>query len=143
MLDQLSGLEMIERSECLKLLRSQPVGRLGFIVGDSPEILPVNFALDGEAVVIVTNVGSKLWGTTRSPVVFEVDHVDEESRTGWSVIVRGIAQEVLPTDSPALLARISDVKPIPWAAGDRTHVIRISAEQVTGRRIRPRPQEDR
>jgi nitroimidazol reductase NimA-like FMN-containing flavoprotein (pyridoxamine 5'-phosphate oxidase superfamily) len=141
MLDQMSGVEIIERDECLALLRSASVGRLGFILGDAPEILPVNYGLDGEAVVFVTNAGSKLWGTARSPVVFEVDHVDEEAKSGWSVIVRGVAQEVLPTDSPALLARIRGVQPTPWAGGDRTHVIRISAHQVTGRRVgAPQPE---
>ena len=36
-------MEIIPRQECLRLLAGQKVGRLGFVVGDQPMIMPVNY----------------------------------------------------------------------------------------------------
>lgn len=135
MLDQTDHLEIIDRAACLQLLASTSVGRLGFISGGWPEILPVNYALDGDAIVFVTNAGTKLWGVTRSPVVFEVDAFNESDRSGWSVVVRGVAQEVTPHDASYLIDRLNELRPNPWAGGNRPHVVRIAGDHVSGRRI--------
>jgi nitroimidazol reductase NimA-like FMN-containing flavoprotein (pyridoxamine 5'-phosphate oxidase superfamily) len=86
----------IPPSECIHLLATMTVGRLGFVHEGGPEVLPVNYVLDGDAVVFATNTGMKLWGSTRGRVVFEVDQTDPVTRSGWSVVVHGLAQEVPP-----------------------------------------------
>ncbi len=65
-------------------------------------------------------------------VAFEVDGVDEATRTGWSVLVRGEATEV--TD-PAELARLRQLPLSPWAPGAKTRYVRILPTVLTGRRI--------
>jgi len=45
-----SGLNIIPREECLRLLGGQSVGRLGFVSWDQPMILPVNYAVSGVVV---------------------------------------------------------------------------------------------
>lgn len=135
LLDAHSGIEALGTDECLQLLATQEVGRLGFITGDVPQILPVNYVLDGEAVVFATAPGSKLWGTVRSSVVFEVDDIDRSTRSGWSVVVHGLAQEITGFDAPELVARVHSLAPNPWADGDRLHLVRIAPRFFTGRRV--------
>lgn len=66
-------------------------------------------------------------------MVYEADRLDLETRTGWSVMVTGRACRV--TD-PLDVARYRK-QLIPWVDmdTDMDHVIRISAEVVTGYRL--------
>ena len=72
-------------------MAGQDVGRLVVVDNGRPLIFPVNYALDGEAPVFRTASGTKLWASTHAPVAFEVDSIDREARSGWSVVVHGIA----------------------------------------------------
>src|SRR5437879_11578415 len=84
----------LSRDECLQLLATQPVGRLAIGIPDAaPLVVPVNFVLDGEAIVFRSDQGTKLALLHRSPVAFQVDFVDWIHRTGWSVLARGTAYE--------------------------------------------------
>ncbi len=58
------------------------------------------------------------------------------SRSGWSVLIRGQLSEV--TD-PEQMRRVLDGGLHPWAGGERQYVLRLSGDQVTGRRIQPGP----
>ena len=68
-----SGMEIIPRKECLGLLAGHEVGRLGFLVGDQPMVLPVNYAAQGNVVVFRTDDGTKLDAVSGKKVAFEVD----------------------------------------------------------------------
>lgn len=125
----------LSREECLGHLAGQRLGRLAFIdiVGVLPLIIPVNYLLDGDRVVFRTDPGSKLTAAILgAPVAFEVDAVDESHRTGWSVVVRGHAEQV--TDE-ADLARLHEAPLAPLAPGLRTHYVRVVPGRITGRRI--------
>jgi nitroimidazol reductase NimA-like FMN-containing flavoprotein (pyridoxamine 5'-phosphate oxidase superfamily) len=134
-IDAHGHIEIIFHDECLRLLRGQEVGRLGFVSGGSPHILPVNYAMDGEAIVFATNPGGKLWGATHSPVVFEVDETDRATKSGWSVIAHGLAMEVTEFDAVDLTQRVTSLAIKPWATGDRPHLVRIIPTSLTGRRV--------
>lgn len=125
----------LDRDECLRLLATQQVGRLGFISGGHPDVLPVNYVLDGDAVVFATSPGTKLWATTRSPVAFEVDSIEPATRSGWSVVIHGVAQEITTLDSQTVLDRIQALQLSPWPAGERPNVVRLPATSITGRRV--------
>jgi uncharacterized protein len=78
--------------ECRELLTRHHFGRFGFVdaVGVLPSIVPVNYLLDNDRIVIRTDAGSKLAAALRgAPVAFEVDGVDQDHQVGWSVVVRG------------------------------------------------------
>jgi nitroimidazol reductase NimA-like FMN-containing flavoprotein (pyridoxamine 5'-phosphate oxidase superfamily) len=107
------------------------------IVGHYPLVFPVNYAVDGKTILYRTGAGTKLHSVHRSNVTFEVDEIDTARRAGWSVMVKGVAQELSPKRDRRLISRAELSGANPWAAGDREHVIRILADQVTGRRIRP------
>lgn len=131
-----SGLEILSDVECHEHLALGAVGRIGFVDEGSPVILPVNYTLDGRAIVFRTAAGSKLSvGMMQRPVCFEVDEWDTVTHTGWSVLAKGIADEVL---DDAEIARLETLPVRPWSRPDlRDHWVRIMVEELTGRRIGP------
>jgi nitroimidazol reductase NimA-like FMN-containing flavoprotein (pyridoxamine 5'-phosphate oxidase superfamily) len=134
-IDAHTGLERLSREECVGLLGTHEVGRLVVNDGGRPLIFPVNYAMDGDAVVFRTASGLKLWTAARSPVVFEVDDLNRRARAGWSVIVHGLAQEVTAFDRADLQARVYGLPVQPWAPGDKPSIVRIVPTLITGRRI--------
>ncbi|MBI3688723.1 MAG: pyridoxamine 5'-phosphate oxidase family protein [Actinobacteria bacterium] len=126
-------LEILTPAEALRLLGSVPVGRIVFTDKALPAVQPVNFVLDGRAVIIRAGEGSKLAAAIRNAVVaFQADQFESDYRRGWSVTAVGHAQEVL---DPIERRRLGALPLRPWAPGDRDHFIRIPVELVHGRRI--------
>jgi uncharacterized protein len=130
-----NGLDVLSREECLSLLRRSHIGRVGVSVDALPAVLPVNFAVVGEDVVFRTNAGAKLDAAIANNVVaFEADGVDPVYQTGWSVLVQGMAREVVEAD------QVAEMRKAPlraWAGNGRDRFVRIPTQRVTGRRIRP------
>ena len=124
----------LTREECLELLQYRSfVGRLGFIVDGRPMVLPVNYLADPDSVVFCTAPGTKLSLLTGgTQVAFEVDESRPLYHTGWSVLVLGTASEV--TD-PAELEALRRGPLHSWARPANAHWVKISIEQVSGRRI--------
>ena len=60
-------------------------------------------------------------------VVFEVDALDERTRSGWSVIVRGAARDLITTDGAD--CPVVDT----WAPRADGRSIAIQMAEVTGR----------
>jgi nitroimidazol reductase NimA-like FMN-containing flavoprotein (pyridoxamine 5'-phosphate oxidase superfamily) len=129
-----SGPAVLSHGECDELLHQQSVGRIGFVVGGWPVILPVNYTFDGQDIVIRTDARAKLAAETRwsAPVVLEVDAPVTVFKSGWSVLAHGVATEVRDREE---LARLRTLPLEPWAAGVREHWIRIRVVQMTGRRL--------
>jgi nitroimidazol reductase NimA-like FMN-containing flavoprotein (pyridoxamine 5'-phosphate oxidase superfamily) len=128
-----NGLEVLGRDECLRLLAFATLGRIGFTSGALPTVLPINFHLDGDRILVRTGRGSKLDAALRNAVVaFEVDDFDPIYHSGWSVAVTGIATQI--TD-PTELDQARQQPVARWAPGGEEAVIAISTELVSGRRI--------
>ena len=124
------GLEQISREECLHLLATLSVGRVAVPTAQgSPLVVPVNYLLDGEVVVFRTDPGSKLYGLRQHPVSFQVDSIDPFRRTGWSVLVQGVAYDATPVEVEHLTVE-------PWTGGEKQHWVRLVPLEVSGRRIR-------
>ena len=134
-----NGLEVLEREECLRLLATATLGRIALTEGALPVVLPVNFHVAADHILIRTSRGTKLDAATRNAVVaFEVDEIDPLSHTGWSVMVTGVAKELSdPGEQPTFdLIRASELLRIPrWARRGGERIIAISIELVSGRRI--------
>lgn len=129
--------QVIDREECLRLLASDEIGRLAVVAGNTPMVLPVNYALDGESVVFRTDPGTKLEQGPRARASFEVDAFDRERRTGWSVVATGRLEEVTLYDA-ATFDRVQRLAVDPWAGGDKSHWMRLVPDRVTGRRLHRR-----
>lgn len=129
-------LGVLSRAECLLLLRGQRLGRLAYIArAGVPDIVPVNFTLYGDTVLIASGPGPKLQAAERRELVaFEVDHLDEAGPTGWSVVVSGRARRLSTTELQAQ-RRSGDALPLPWANGPRHSLIQIVPTRIAGRRL--------
>ena len=94
-------------------------------------ILPVSHVVDGQDLVFRTARGSKLSAAEgRDLVTFEADEYDEQTRSGWSVVVTGRAEVIYEA---AEIQRLSP-RPHPWVtAVERPFWIRIRANAVSGR----------
>ncbi len=68
-------------------------------------------------------------------LAFEVDHVDEDRESGWSVLVRGVGAEVDMERVPALLRTKEGHPPTPWAVGIHNVWLEIVPHTVTGQRL--------
>lgn len=130
--DRRTGLDVIERAGCFALLARSSVGRLATAAGGTVEIFPVNYALDGEHVVFRSADGTKVRLAQRAEVAFEIDEIDPATRTGWSVVVHGLVEEVPPILASAYAESLGVD---PWAAGEKPHVLRIRPTVVSGRSI--------
>jgi uncharacterized protein len=124
----------LTKAEALELLQLHAfVGRIGFVVDGRPMILPVNYLADEESLVFCTEPGTKLSAVGGgAPVVFEVDDSRPLYHAGWSVVVKGTAHEI--TDENQL----DELRHGPlhsWATRSTEHWVRISIDEVTGRRI--------
>ena len=132
-----AGLAILPLDDCLRLLGSVPVGRIGFGADGEVIILPVNHVVDGQTVAFRTAAGSKLSAADgQTQVVFEADDYDAGRRAGWSVVINGHAEVIYEeAEIEALNRRGLDS----WADGaDRPFWIRIRPESVSGRLIADR-----
>ena len=119
--------------EALVLVRRCSVGRVAVTLDGVPHVVPVNFRLLDGAVVFRSGAGTKLAAAlAETPVSFEVDHFDETTLTGWSVLISGPASVVV---DPKTLARVEALDLVAWAPGSRDEVVRIAADLVSGVRI--------
>ncbi|MGF1599387.1 MAG: pyridoxamine 5'-phosphate oxidase family protein [Acidimicrobiales bacterium] len=131
--DRTDRLEELNEDQCWPLLARKQVGRLAIALNNEPDIFPVNYRLDGETIVVKTAPGLKLAAAILgNGVAFEVDALDETTRTGWSIVVRGQATEIESLDE------ILDADRLllePWARGHKNRYIRIVPSAVTGRSL--------
>jgi nitroimidazol reductase NimA-like FMN-containing flavoprotein (pyridoxamine 5'-phosphate oxidase superfamily) len=126
--------DVLAAQDCWRLLGSVSVGRLAVVVNDHPDIFPVNYKVERETLVFRTGAGTKLSAALAGgPVAIEADGVDADSGVAWSVVVKGQAtaleptQEVLDTIGPLLF---------PWETGRKDHFVRIVPGSVSGRRFK-------
>jgi nitroimidazol reductase NimA-like FMN-containing flavoprotein (pyridoxamine 5'-phosphate oxidase superfamily) len=128
------------RDECVELLTLTKVGRLAVSPPDwraAPVIRPVTYVFDrsSQSIVFRSARGSKFTALLLSgQAAFEIDGIEPEAETGWSVIVQGPVEEIT---SSAEIHRLERLELRPWAPGEKPHWIRIRANVVSGRRIAP------
>lgn len=123
----------LHRGDCLRLLAGGIVGRVVFTDAALPAAHPVTYLLDGEEIVFRTANGGKLAAATLHRVVaFQVDEIDLDAKTGWSVLGVGEAYEV--TD-PTRLADLANRIPSPWVRDRDCHTVAIPLQRLTGRRL--------
>jgi len=128
-------LEDLSPAECFRLLAAAHVGRLVYQDDLGPLAVPVNYALAGQDIVFRVEGGAKRTAMQQPMLAFEVDHVDEDQKSGWSVLVRGVGAEVDLERVPALLRAMDGHSPTPWAVGIHNVWLQIVPHTVTGRRL--------
>ncbi len=114
--------------ECWALASTQPVGRLAWSGAHGITVIPVNFTVAGAQVLVRTTAHSQAARECDDgPVAFEVDALDDSTRSGWSVLMRGRARLEYGASE--------DAGPDVWVPGPRHLRLRIDVTEITGRRI--------
>jgi nitroimidazol reductase NimA-like FMN-containing flavoprotein (pyridoxamine 5'-phosphate oxidase superfamily) len=132
-------LEELDETECLRLIASGGVGRIGYSGRYGPTVMPVNYRLYEGTIVFRTAQDSATDEDLRTgianaefKVAFEIDDFDTAARTGWNVLIQGSAHHV---ESDAERAAVAGAGVDPWPGGDRELFLRIIPTRVTGRRV--------
>ena len=114
--------------ECERLLRRGTFGRVVLSTPHGNEIVPVNYTVHDQTVVIRTSPDGLLARyADGADLLFEVDFVDEAQWHGWSVVARGRGG-IRPDDDAVPPAR-------PWASGNRSCRLQLRWDLLTGRRL--------
>lgn len=127
------GLVILDDGECINLLASASVGRVGLSSGALPVVLPVNFVLRDRTIVFRTEAGLKLDAARANSVAcVEIDEFDAFRHEGWSVLATGRMSEIV---DPEQLAAAALLPLQPWAARAAAHFVALPIELLSGRRI--------
>ena len=129
------ALRALSPAECFGLLELGGIGRVGFASADGIMMLPVNFAVMGKTVIFRTAPDTLLALYANGQVSFEVDHLDQALRAGWSVLAHGRAHEVADEGEVRRLEDRTHLEP--WAGGARDVYVRITPTRISGRCIEP------
>ena len=131
--DEHDGAHALSWAQCMELVATRGVGRIAFTDAALPQVLPVNFALDGTSIVFRTASEGRLAATCRGTVVaFEVDFFNLDFHSGWSVLIIGGADAIVNEGD---LLRARQLPFAPWPGGHRDHFVRIVPGIVTGRML--------
>jgi nitroimidazol reductase NimA-like FMN-containing flavoprotein (pyridoxamine 5'-phosphate oxidase superfamily) len=133
--------EGLDEAACMELLGTGTIGRLIYNSRYGPVALPSEYKIYEGSIVFRTYRATFTEEDLRTgiahaeyQVVVEVDHVDQEAREGWVVLVRGTAHHV---DTEAERASIANVDLQSWVEGEPEHFIRVDPISITGQRLRP------
>ena len=122
--------------ECRELLSAGVVGRVSVCTPVGPHIVPVNYAVVDESVVLRTSPYSVLGSHARGSILaFEIDEFDYERQRGWSVVARGRADAVTAAEELDHIRRVWE--PRTWASSQRNLYLRVKWSELTGRRLGP------
>lgn len=125
---------MLDYEDSLRRIASTPIGRIAFHDAGESVILPVNHVVDGAVIAFRARWDSTLVAAIADEsVAFEVDEYDALERTGWSVLVRGIATTVY---DDVTSQRLEGLLGVPWeGASEEVHWTCIRPEEVSGREL--------
>lgn len=123
---------ILTETECWQLLHQEEFGRMAYHLADEVHIAPVNYATDRGRLVFRTAEGSKLLGVVMNEdVAFEIDRIDDEAESAWSVIARGHARILEGQDH----RDADNLRLRPWTSSNKHNVVAIDVTEVTGRRF--------
>jgi nitroimidazol reductase NimA-like FMN-containing flavoprotein (pyridoxamine 5'-phosphate oxidase superfamily) len=121
--------------DCRRLIADGGVGRVAFQSATGQHIVPVSFELHGDSIVFRTSPTSELGRfAAGSEAAFEVDALDPDTRSGWSVVAKGRI-EAVPDNFETAAIRFFGKDPMPWAEGVRRKYLRLTWRELTGREL--------
>lgn len=121
-------------SECEALLRAGVVGRVALVTPTGPHIVPINYSVVDDGIILRTSPYSLLGTYGRdTTLAFEIDQFDYTYKRGWSVLARGRVEAVR---DQAEIERIRAIwPPHPWAGGVRSLYLKLRWTELTGRQV--------
>ena len=132
------GSEVLTRNECLRLLalRAGGIGRVGLVKDGHAVIVPVNYLMMDQDVIIQVGPGDMLAAAANQTIVaFEVDDVSSAGDQAWSVLIQGLAT-VVP-HARAIDANVRQVvaASAPLVPEPGHSLVRIRTGVLSGRRF--------
>ena len=125
---------LLTHEQCLSLLGSTTVGRIAVTSQALPVVVPVNYTLAGNRVVFRTKRAGMLARACDDAVVgFEVDNLASDGRSGWSVLVVGVAHLLQGSEDLRAL-ELNLVSAVDGYGEDQ--FVGIALGQVSGRLVR-------
>jgi hypothetical protein len=128
------GSEVLTVPECHRLLavaaKEGLTGRLAVGNDTAPIVVPVNFAVLDHQILIRIGTGTLLESAVGRLVAFETDDLDRVNGQAWSVLVRGLAAVLEPTET---IDRHHLPHPLVLWPGNTVLVVR--PDVVSGRRF--------
>ena len=126
--------------ECWELLESEELGRLAYRLVDEVHLVPINYVVDGRALLFRTASGNKLLAAAlHSDVALEIDWHDD--LTAWSVVARGRMRRLQEDEAH----RVESLPLRAWVSTPKFDVVELRPDVVTGRRFllqRPEPDHE-
>lgn len=123
--------------DCWHLLESADIARVAWNGPRGVAVVPVNYAIADGAMWFRTTPYSQLARECGAQwIAVEVDGLDLEAGSGWSTVVRGVAEILDGSDVPEHLADFQV-----WPAGPRPLFVRVEPVELTGRKLLPPPME--
>lgn len=127
------SIEVLSAATCRRLLAEVAVGWIAHATEQGTHMVPVNFAIHAEELVFHTGYGQTLDATIRGrSMTFGAAVFDADTRSGWSVTVKGV---------PRLLGDAVVNPGLPgievWAELPRTVAIALPLDLMTGRQVWP------
>jgi uncharacterized protein len=128
----------LSEQDCRDLLQSHTICRIAWQAADGPQVLPVSYLWHQGSVVFRTSPYGVLSELIRpTDVAVQLDELDEQLRSGWSVLVQGRAEAVAEPTELLHLWTIDGM--VPWAPGIRNVFIRVVPRRITGRSLSRTP----
>jgi hypothetical protein len=139
--DEARDFSALSERRCRELLQSSDLGRVAWQTAEGPQILPVTYVCHGDSLVFRTSPYGPLSELIQpTDVALEVDELDQQRRSGWSVVVQGRAAAVA---EPAELVHLWAVAGlVPWAPGVRNVFIQVTPRRISGRLLSHKPDSD-
>ena len=130
-----SHFHALASTRCDELLATHRAGRVAWNAPEGPMVLPVSYAMHNGSIVFRTSPYGALSALAeRTNVAFEIDEVDQDAGTGWSVLVRGTASAVKASYDLVTLWQLDGV--VPWATGTRNLFVSITPRTITGQAVK-------
>lgn len=123
--------EVLSDDECWQLLRSEEFARLAYRLVDEVHLVPLNYVVEGDGLLIRTTSGNKLLAAAlHSDVALEIDWHDDT--TAWSVVARGRLRRLEENEQH----RLEGMPQESWVPTLKYDVVELVPTAVTGRRFR-------
>jgi nitroimidazol reductase NimA-like FMN-containing flavoprotein (pyridoxamine 5'-phosphate oxidase superfamily) len=126
-------LDRLSVSECRRYLAQAGTGRVAVTVGALPVIYTVPFVLEDRYLLFRVAQRSALRRALRGSVVaFTAHHFDKSKEDDWTVLVRGVGEEV---DDEAVAFSLRSLPLRSYSeAPERDCFVRVSLTQISGTR---------
>lgn len=124
----------LSAQDCEALLRSGVAGRVALSTPTGPHIIPVNYSVVDDAIIVRTSPYSVLGTYGRNTTfAFEIDGFDRVHERGWSVQARGRVEAITDRLELDRIRELAEQQP--WAGGTRSLHLRLRWTELSGRKL--------